>query len=79
MPTPHDPDVQEVLVRAFTDFVDELLDDPAWIAGEAPTYVGKLRKTAVWLEVDFDALLKEHYNKYEVDRLLRLERGEVFP
>lgn len=71
----HDPDVLDVLKTAFGEFLRELLDDPAWIAGEAPDYIAKLRKTAAWLGDDFDALLSAHPNKFEVVRLQRLERG----
>jgi hypothetical protein len=71
----HDPDIRDVLVKAFKEYLDDVLDDPAWIAGEAPTYIAKLRKTAAWLELDFDALLNADYRKFQVERLRTLERG----
>lgn len=75
--TAHDEDVRQVLVQAFREFVDEVLDDPAWIAGEAPEFIARLRKTAAWLGLDFEVLLGTHHSKYEVERLRALERRKL--
>ena len=74
-----DPDIAGILTTSFNQFVEELLDDPAWILGEAQTFIPKVRKTAAWLGIDFDALLDNHYNKYEVERLRALEQGRPIP
>lgn len=75
----HDPDILTILQASFRKFVDDILDDPAWITAEAPEFVAKLRKAAEWLGEDFDAILSGHFNRYEAERLLRLEHGEKFP
>lgn len=68
-------DVLGCLKEAFREYLDEILDDPAWLSGNAPALIQTLRATAAWLELDYEALLVELGSEFEIERLSQLEKG----
>jgi hypothetical protein len=63
--------------EAFRKHIQELLDDPSWIYGEAPQYIAEQRLLAKDLDIDFDELVKELGSQFEIIRLTAIEEGII--